>query len=89
MSHVSAPVTAVERRAIMKAAHRTRKALSCSMGEALKAAWAQFRQNRAYRWSTDRLIMPFEREVQPPRPYSDRRPTMTRDSGRLAWSFAA
>jgi len=88
MSHASSPVTAIERRAIMKAAHRTRKALSCSMGHALKAAWAQFRRNRAYRWPTNHLIMPFEREVRP-RPYSDRRPTMTRDSGRLAWSFAA
>jgi len=88
MGHTNAPVTSIERRAIMKAAHRTRQALSCSMGDALKAAWAQFRQNRAYRWPTDRLTMPFERETKP-RPYSDRRTTMTRDSGRLAWSFAA
>jgi len=89
MSHTNAPVTAIERRAIMKAAHRTRKALSCSMGDALKAAWAQFRRNRSYRWPTNHLIMAFERPAQPPRPYSDRRPLQTRDSGRLAWSFAA
>jgi len=89
MGHTNAPVTIIERRAIMKAAHRTRKALSCSMGDALKAAWAQFRQSRAYRWPTDRLTMPFEREAQPPRPYTGRRPLLTRDSGRLAWSFAA
>jgi len=88
VSHTEAPVTSIERRAIMKAAHRTRKALSCSMGDALKATWQQFRQNQAYRWPTDQLTMPFEREARPAR-ITHRHTTMTRDSGRLAWFFAA
>ncbi len=81
-------ITTVERRAVMQAAHRTRKALGLTMGDALKQAWKQLRRHQEYRWPTDRLIMPHERiATSAPRP--DAKRLYTRMSGKLAASFAA
>ncbi len=81
-------VTNVQRRAVMQAAHRTRKALGLTMGEALKQAWKQLRRHQSYGWPTDRLVMPHER-IATPAPRTDAKRLYTRMSGRLAASFAS
>ncbi len=81
-------VSNVERRAVMLAAHRTRKALSISMGDALKAAWKQLRRSMEWGWPTYHLTMPHER-IATPAPRSDGKRLYTRMSGRLAGSFAS
>ncbi len=81
-------VTNTHRRAVMQAAHRTRKALSITMGDALKQAWKQLRRSQSNGWPTDRLTMPHERTATPS-PRSNGKRLYTRMSGRLAGSFAS
>jgi len=81
-------VTNVERRAVMLAAHRTRKALGISMGDALKAAWKQLRRSQQWGWPTNRITMPHE-QITTLAPRSNGNRLYTRMSGRLAASFAS
>jgi len=80
-------VTNVERRAVMQAAHRTRKALGVSMSDAMKQAWRQLRYSQDCHWPTDRLTMPHERVVPIQHEQYGAKKSYSRASGRLAVSF--
>jgi hypothetical protein len=85
---ISPKISNVHRRAIMQAAHRTRRSLGVSTSEAMKAAWTAFRRALRFGWPLDRLIMPHE-VVKTIRPSLPPRTLYTRESGRIAGSFAA
>jgi hypothetical protein len=75
------------RRAVMQAAHRARRALGVSMSGALRQAWAAFRKAQLCHWPLDHLIMPHERESlsSPARIHPA---YQTRDTLRLSRLFA-
>jgi hypothetical protein len=58
------------------------------MSDAMKAAWATFRRAQRFHWPLDRLVMPHE-VVKTIRPSLPPRILYTRESGRIAGSFAA
>ncbi len=80
-------VSNVHRRAIMQAAHRVRRMLAMSMGDALRQAWAAFRKAQICHWPLDHLVMPRERELLrlPARIHPA---YQTRDALRLIRAFA-